>query len=174
VKPAYTGTAKSLHWLILALLIVQFVLAWMMPHIGRNTPLTTLIDLHFSFGVLILFVAAIRLIWRLTHSEPEPEAGVPPWQYQTAQMAHWLLYLLLFVVPILGWINGNWRGYSVTLFGLFQMPKVMATRAPGWSWTGDLHTLLAMYAMLPLIGLHVAAALYHHVIRRDRVLQRML
>jgi len=109
VKPAYTGTAKSLHWLILALLIVQFVLAWMMPHIGRNTPLTTLIDLHFSFGVLILFVAAIRLIWRLTHSEPEPEAGVPPWQYQTAQMAHWLLYLLLFVVPILGWINGNWR-----------------------------------------------------------------
>ena len=174
MKPAYTGTAKSLHWLILALLIVQFVLAWMMPHIGRNTPLTTLIDLHFSFGVLILFVAAIRLIWRLTHSEPEPEAGVPPWQYQTAQMAHWLLYLLLFVVPILGWINGNWRGYSVTLFGLFQMPKVMATRAPGWSWTGDLHTLLAMYAMLPLIGLHVAAALYHHVIRRDRVLQRML
>jgi len=174
VKPAYTGTAKSLHWLILALLIVQFVLAWMVPHIGRNTPLTTLIDLHFSFGVLILFVAAIRLIWRLTHSEPEPEAGVPPWQYQTAQMAHWLLYLLLFVVPILGWINGNWRGYSVTLFGLFQMPKVMATRAPGWSWTGDLHTLLAMYAMLPLIGLHVAAALYHHVIRRDRVLQRML
>ena len=174
MKPAYTGTAKSLHWLILALLIVQFVLAWMVPHIGRNTPLTTLIDLHFSFGVLILFVAAIRLIWRLTHSEPEPEAGVPPWQYQTAQMAHWLLYLLLFVVPILGWINGNWRGYSVTLFGLFQMPKVMATRAPGWSWTGDLHTLLAMYAMLPLIGLHVAAALYHHVIRRDRVLQRML
>lgn len=174
MKPAYTGTAKSLHWLILALLIVQFVLAWMMPHIGRNTPLTTLIDLHFSFGVLILFVAAIRLIWRLTHSEPEPEAGVPPWQYQTAQMVHWLLYLLLFVVPILGWINGNWRGYSVTLFGLFQMPKVMATRAPGWSWTGDLHTLLAMYAMLPLIGLHVAAALYHHVIRRDRVLQRML
>ena len=174
MKPAYTGTAKSLHWLILALLIVQFVLAWMMPHIGRNTPLTTLIDFHFSFGLLILFVVAIRLIWRLTHSEPEREAGVPPWQHQTAQIVHWLLYLLLFVVPILGWINANWRGYSVTLFGLFQMPEVMATRAPGWSWTGDLHTLLAMYAMLPLIGLHVAAALYHHVIRRDRVLQRML
>ena len=64
MKPAYTGTAKSLHWLILALLIVQFVLAWTMPHIGRNTPLTALIDLHFSFGVLILFVVAIRLICR--------------------------------------------------------------------------------------------------------------
>jgi cytochrome b561 len=54
------------------------------------------------------------------------------------------------------------------------MPKIMATRAPGWNWTGDLHTLLATYAMLALIGLHVAAALYHYVIRRDRVLQRML
>ena len=173
-KPAYTGTAKALHWLIVALLIVQFVLAWTMPHIGRNTPLTTLIDLHFSFGVLILFVVAIRLIWRLTHAEPESEDGFPPWQHQTAQVVHWLLYLLLFVVPILGWINANWRGYPVTLFGLFEMPKIMATRAPGWRWTGDLHGFLATYGMLGLVGLHVAAAMYHYVIRRDRVLQRML
>jgi cytochrome b561 len=174
VKPAYTTTAKSLHWLILALLIIQFVLAWSMPHIGRNTPLTTLINLHFSFGVLILFVVVIRLIWRVTHDEPPPEAGMPPWQHQTAQVVHWLLYLVLFVVPILGWINANWRGYRVTLFGVFQIPKIMATRAPGWNLTGDLHTLLATYAILALVGLHVVAALYHYLIRRDRVLQRML
>jgi cytochrome b561 len=174
VKPAYTGTAKLLHWLIVVLLIVQFALAWTMPHIGRNTPLTTLIDLHFSFGMLILIVAVIRLAWRVTHAEPAPEDGIPPWQHLTAQVVHWLLYILLFVVPILGWINAGWRGYPVTLFGLFDMPKIMATRAAGWNWTGDVHTLLANYAMLALVGLHVVAALYHYLIRRDGVLQRML
>lgn len=62
----------------------------------------------------------------------------------------------------------------MTLFGLFELPKIIATRAPGWNWTGDVHGFLATYALLALVGLHVAAALYHYVIRRDRVLQRML
>ena len=145
-----------------------------MPHIGRNTQPDTLINLHLSFGVLILAVAVVRLGWRLTHAEPAPEDGVPPWQVQSARVVHWLLYLLLFVVPMLGWMNASWRGFPVTVFGLFELPKLMATRAPGLRWTGDVHGLLANYAMLALVGLHVAAALYHYFIRRDGVLQRML
>ena len=86
---------------------------------------------------------------------------------------YWLLYLLLFVLPILGWINASWRGFPVIMFGL-ELPKLVATRAPGWRWTGDVHGLLANYLMLTLVGLHVAAALYHYFIRRDGVLQRML
>jgi cytochrome b561 len=77
-------------------------------------------------------------------------------------------------MPILGWINASWRGMPVTLFGLFGLPKLIGTRAPGWAWTGDVHDLLASYAILTLVGLHVAAALYHYFIRRDGVLQRML
>jgi len=73
----YTATAMTLHWLILALLIVQFIVAWTMPHIGRNTKPATLISLHFSIGVTILAVAIVRLAWRLTHTAPAPEAGVP-------------------------------------------------------------------------------------------------
>lgn len=170
---AYTGTAKALHWLILALLVAQFVVAWTMPHIGRNTPVTTLISLHFSFGVVILVVAVVRLAWRVTHGEPKPEDGVPPWQVSSARIIHWLLYLLLFVIPVLGWINASWRGMPVSMFGL-TLPQLVVTRAPGWGWTGDIHALLANYAMLGLVGVHVAAALYHFLIRRDRVLQRML
>ena len=172
-RRGYNGTAKALHWLVLALLIVQFILAWTMPHIGRNTPVTTLIGLHFSFGAVILVVAVVRLLWRLTHPEPEPD-GLPPWQLIAARLNHWLLYLLLFVVPVLGWINASWRGMPVSVFGLFEMPKLIATRAPGWGWTGDIHGLLADYAILGLVGLHVVAALYHYFIRRDGVLQRML
>ena len=145
-----------------------------MPHIGRNTQPETLINLHFSIGVLILFLAVGRLGWRLTHPEPPPLDGIPPWQVQSARVVHWLLYLLLFVVPILGWLAASWRGFPVIMFGLFELPKLLATRAPGLGWTGDVHGLLANYLMLALVGLHVAAALYHYFIRRDGVLQRML
>jgi cytochrome b561 len=169
----YTGTAKVLHWLILLLLIAQFIFAWTMPHIGRNTPVTTLISLHFTFGVIVLAVAVVRLGWRVTHREPAPADGVPPWQTATAHVVHWALYLLLFVVPILGWINASWRGMPVVMFG-YELPRLIATRAPGWQWTGDVHGLLSNYVMLGLVGLHVVAALYHHVIRRDDVLRRML
>ena len=170
---SYTGTAKTLHWLILTLLIIQFIVAWTMPHIGRNTPVTTLISLHFTVGVVILAVAVVRLAWRATHAEPKPLDGVPPWQTASAHVVHWLLYLLLFVVPLLGWINASWRGMPVVMFGL-ELPKLIATRAASWQWTGDVHGLLANYVMLALVGLHVAAALYHRFIRRYGVLQRML
>ena len=172
-RPArYTATAKTLHWLIVLLLLAQFIFAWNMPHIGRNTPVTTLISLHFTFGMVILAVAIVRLAWRATHAEPAPLDGVPPWQVQTARVIHWLLYVLLFVLPILGWINASWRGMPIVMFGV-ELPKLVGTRAPGWRWTGDVHTLLAYYVMLTLIGLHVVAGLYHHFIRRDGVLQRM-
>ncbi len=173
-RPAgYTTTAKSLHWLIVALLIAQFIFAWTMPHIGRNTPVTTLISLHFTFGIMILAVAIVRLAWRALHAEPAPLDGVPPWQVQSARVLHWLLYLLLFVIPVLGWINASYRGMPIVMFGA-ELPKLIGTRTPGWGWTGDVHHLLSYYVMLTLIGLHVLAGLYHYFIHRDGVLQRML
>ncbi|MGH6726963.1 MAG: cytochrome b, partial [Pseudolabrys sp.] len=164
-NPGYSATAKTLHWLIVALLIVQFIVAWTMPGIRRDTKPETLINLHFSVGVLILTVAVVRLAWRATHGEPAPLDGVPPWQVLSARIVHWLLYALLFVLPILGWINASWRGFPVIMFGL-ELPKLVATRAPALGWTGDVHTLLANYALLALVGLHVAAGLYHYFIRR--------
>jgi cytochrome b561 len=169
----YTGTAKALHWTIVVLLIAQFIFGWTMPHMGRNTPVTTVISLHFTFGVIILAVAIVRLGWRATHGEPAPLDGIPPWQMQSARIMHWLLYLLLFVIPLLGWMEASRRGMPVVMFGL-ELPKLLATRAPGWGWTGDVHGLLANYLMLALVALHVAAGLYHYFFRRDGVLQRML
>lgn len=169
----YTGTAKFLHWLILALLFGQFYAAWSMPHIGRNTPMTSMISLHFTIGIVILAVAAVRLAWRLTHPEPPPIDGVPPWQTASARILHWLLYLLLFVLPILGWINASWRNMPVALFG-YELPMLVGPRAPAWGWTGDVHALLSNYLLLGLVGLHVLAALYNQFVRRDGTLQRML
>ncbi|MBS0534229.1 MAG: cytochrome b [Proteobacteria bacterium] len=172
-RSSYTGAAKALHWLIVALLIAQFIFAWTMPDIRRDTPVTTLIGLHFTFGVVILAVAAIRLLFRLVRGVPEPEAGIPGWQETSSQIVHWLLYALLLIVPLLGWINADFRGMPVSLFG-YEMPHLIATRAPGWQWTGDVHGLLANYVMLALVAIHVLAALYHHFVMGDGVLRRML
>jgi cytochrome b561 len=171
-SPHYTGTAKTLHWLIVALLISQFAVAWIMPGIGRNTVPETLINLHFSIGVLIIAVAVVRLAWRVTHGELAPLDGIPPWQIASAHIVHWLLYVLLFVIPVLGWINAAYRGLPVIMFGL-ELPKLVATRVAEWRWTGNIHVLLANYVMLAVVGLHVAAALYHWLVRRDGVMQQM-
>lgn len=170
----YNSTAIALHWFILALLIAQYILGWTMPHIGRNTPVTTLISLHFSVGVVIIAVIIVRLAWRIWHRPPAHDGNVPSWQLHAASVVHGLLYLLLIVVPLLGWINASFRGMPVSLFGLVQMPALVATHAAGWAWTGDIHIAIAEFGILPLVGLHVLAALYHYFIRRDRVLQRML
>jgi cytochrome b561 len=169
----YTGTAKALHWAIVALLAGQFIVAWAMPEIRRNTVPETLINLHLSLGALILILVIVRLAWRLTHAEPAPADGLPPAQLQTARAVHFLLYVLLLAIPVLGWMSASFRGFPVTLFGLVELPSLMAKRAPGFGWTGDVHTFLS-YTMLALVGLHVAATLYHWLIRRDGVLQRML
>ncbi len=170
----YNGTAKFLHWLIVVLLIAQFIFAWTMPHIGRDTPISTLIGLHFTFGVIILAVVIVRLAWRLIQGAPPPEAGIPAWQETLSSIVHWLLYALLFVIPILGWINADWRGMPVALFGQLEMPQLIAKRAAGWQWTGDVHGLLSNYVLLAVVGLHVLAALYHHYVLGDGVLKRML
>ncbi|MEI8278081.1 MAG: cytochrome b/b6 domain-containing protein, partial [Hyphomicrobiales bacterium] len=86
---------------------------------------------------------------------------------------HYLLYALLFAIPVLGWINASWRGMPIVMFGL-ELPQLVATRAPGWGWTGDVHGLMSNYLMLALVGLHVVAALYHHYVLHDGVLKRML
>jgi len=170
----YTPVAKLLHWLMAALIVAQFVVAYLMPHIGRDTKPDTIINLHFSLGVVILAVVIVRLIWRWTHGEPAPLDGIPPWQTRSARAVHTVLYVLLLVIPILGWMNASWRGFDVNVFGLFTLPRLMPARAPGFNWTGDVHIILSWYVMLTFIGLHVEAALYHALIRRDRVLARML
>lgn len=171
---SYTPVAKLLHWLVVALLIAQYAVAWNMPHIGRDTKPDTIINLHFSFGVVILAVVLVRLVWRWTHPEPAPLDGLPPWQAKSARAVQLALYFLLIVIPLIGWMNASWRGFDVSVFGLFMLPRLMATRAPGFAWTGDIHIYLSYYFLLTLIGLHVFAALYHALVRRDRVLARML
>lgn len=169
----YDPVAKVFHWTIVVLLAVQFALAWTMPEIHRNTQPETLISLHLSFGILIILVMVLRLVWRLFHAVPLATDRVPSWQVAIARATHLLLYALLVVMPVLGWANANSRGWDVSPFGLAALPRIMAAHTPLGHTLGDVHTLLA-YVTLGLLGLHVAGALYHHFRLKDQTLARML
>lgn len=170
---SYSATAKGFHWLIVLLLTIQFVTAYLLPHIGRNTPPSTDINLHFSFGVLILVVMAARFVHRLRHPVALEAKDAPPVERFLAKTTHRLFYLILLVGPFLGWASASAHRLPVVLFGVIPLP---ALAEPGANWAnlaGDIHAT-AMWTLLCLIGLHVAAVLYHHLIRRDGTLGRML
>lgn len=168
----YDGVAQTLHWLILLLLIAQYTIAWTMPHIGRNTPNEGLVSLHFSTGVTILVVVVLRLFWRWTHPAPSLRGIVPTWQRGLAWISHALLYLVLLVLPILGWVDACFRGYAVDFFGIFTIPQFIAASPALAGRTGDIHAAVGT-VLLILVGLHVLGALYH-LARRDGVFSRML
>jgi cytochrome b561 len=169
----YNPTARALHWLIVLLVVIQFITAFAMPDIGPHATPTTLIDLHFSFGLLILIVMAIRLLHRLAHPVPLEAAGTPAWENLAALAAHRLFYLILLVGPFLGWASASAHRLPVSLFGLLRLPDIAAPRARWALQAGDIHAWM-MWVLLALAGLHAAAALYHHFVRRDGVLRRML
>lgn len=169
----YDPIAIIFHWTIVILLAVQFGVAWTMPEIHRGTQPETLINLHLSLGSLILILMALRLVWRLSHPVPLETDLAPRWQVAAAKAAHLALYLLLLVMPVLGWANANSRGWDVTLFQLIPLPSIMAAKSPLGHTLGDVHTLIA-YGALGLVALHVAGALYHHFKLKDRTLARML
>jgi cytochrome b561 len=169
---SYGRTAKVLHWLVFVLVAAQFIVAITMPDIGRGTKPDTLINLHMSLGFTIVAVIALRWVWRMGHPVPLVTADVPLWEQTVARITHRLLYGLLFVNPFLGWANASARDWDIVMFGK-ALPHLVAAQSRFGRVAGDVHVWLA-WSLLALIGLHVAAALYHHFVRHDGVLQRML
>jgi cytochrome b561 len=172
-EPGYGATAKLLHWLVFALVALQFGIAWSMPDIDRNTRPEGLVAWHLSTGILILLVIAARLGWRLAHPAPPLPLSLPPWQRSLSRLVHVLLYALLGLLPLLGWGNASSRGWDVSAFGLFRLPRLFAEGSRTGLALGDVHALCAT-VLLVLMGVHVAAALYHQFVARDRILSRML
>ncbi len=169
----YSPVAKTLHWLVVLLIVIQFVTAFLLPDIGPNTPPSGVISMHFSFGVTILAVMVIRFVHRLLHPVPLEASAAPAWERLLAKTVHRLIYLILLVSPVLGWASASAHRLAVRPFGIFELPAIAAPKAHWALVAGDIH-MLAMWTLLVLIGLHVAGALFHQIVRRDDTLQRML
>jgi cytochrome b561 len=168
----YGTTAKVFHWLIVALLIVQFPLGWLMPHIHHGMKPGDAMTFHISFGITLLALIVLRFFWRITHPVA-PASSLPAWQQLVSEAVHWLLYALVFATTMTGWIFASERGWSISLFFATPLPMLpiegsLLARSIG-NWHGAME-----WSLLLLIGAHVVAAMAHTFIFRDRIMQRML
>jgi cytochrome b561 len=170
-QQGYSFWHKSFHWLVFALVSAQYVVGSVMPHIGKNTEDESWVSWHISIGAAIMFFVLLRLVWRLMR--PVRLLAMPPWQAHLANFTHMGLYTLILIMTVLGWAATSYRGWTVWLFGIVPLPALAAKGTPWAHTAGDIHDFL-VYVLLALIVLHIAAALYHHFIVRDRTLQRML
>jgi cytochrome b561 len=171
-RSPYGTTAKVFHWLIVVLLLVQYPLGWLMPDIHQGMKPGAAMTLHISFGIVILILIVLRFVWRLTHPVA-PENSLPAWQRVTSEAMHWLLYLLVLATTITGWLFASFRGWSMSFFFLTPMPMLASDNAAAGKTIDGWHQAME-WALLVVIGIHVAAALAHIFIYRDRIMQRML
>jgi cytochrome b561 len=170
----YTLTAILLHWLIALLIISAFFLGVTMVDIHGITP-TKLryFSWHKWLGVTVLGLASIRLLWRLTHTPPAYPANMPNWQHKAASGLHGLLYVLMFAIPVSGYIYSLSAGIPIVYLGIIPLPVFMGPNPELKPLLKELHYLLNM-SMLALVCAHVLAALKHQLIDRDGVLNRIL
>jgi cytochrome b561 len=170
-RPSYDAVARTLHWLTVLLVAVQFVIGWTMPDVHKDTQPVNVIAWHLGVGATLVAVMAMRVIWRSTHW-PMP-AELPPLLSVVARITHVLLYATLVAVPLLGWMNASSRGWTVRLLGIVPYPALSEPGSTFGHEMGDVHGILA-WVLFALIGLHVVAALFHRFVLKDHVLQRML
>jgi len=151
---------------------VQYLIGWLMPDIHRGMKPGAGMTFHISFGITILVLIVLRFAWRLTHPVA-PESSLAPWQRLSAEAVHWILYVLVLATTVSGWLFASYRGWGVSLFYLFPLPMLTPENAAAGKAIDGLHQV-AEWALLVFIGLHVASALAHVFIYRDRIMQRML
>ena len=163
----------GMHWLTLLLLIAVYALIELRDIYPKGSAGHELMKTwHFMLGMAVLAVVLVRLPLRLALQAPPITPPPPAWQEQLAHAMHWALYGFLIVMPLLGWLTLSAKGQPIPFFGL-ELPALMGPdRATARNLEG-IHELIGNLGFF-LIGLHAAAALWHHYFMRDDTLERML
>jgi len=170
----YGHVAQLLHWVVVGLIIAQFVLASTAEDLPRlSAHRLEITALHKSLGITVLLLAAVRLVWRAVSPPPLLPASMKPWERAAAQAVHWGLYGVMFALPLSGWMWSSASNYPVSWFGLVQLPDLVQPGKDLKDLFHEGHEILGTL-LLVLAALHVLAALKHHFIDRDTVLRRML
>jgi cytochrome b561 len=168
----YNLPSVALHWLTAAAALLQVPLAWYMIDQRMSPEKFANYALHKSIGVTIFALTALRLAWRTLHRPPAPVA-MPAWQLHASTATHWTLYMLLFAMPLTGWMNSSAANFPVSVFGLFTLPNLVSPDAALQETMESIHEWLS-YLFIGLVLVHAVAALHHHAIARDATLARMV
>jgi cytochrome b561 len=175
---AYSPVMKTIHWTTLALVLALFLLGWTMGGLDLSGPwLASLYGWHKSLGLTVLILTLFRYAWRVGHPAPPLPPGLRPWEIRLVHLVHNLLYILLVVQPLTGWLLHSAVPNTDRFFGLFPIPTLPWLAALGRDQAlvevvEDVHGTGAALLVVVVV-LHVGAALKHHFLIRDDVLLRM-
>lgn len=169
----YTAIAQLFHWVIAALIVTQFALGWTAVDLPLGMHKLAMFARHKSFGMTVLMLAILRLLWRFKHPPPELPAAMTGIERTLARATHVAFYVLLFAMPITGWMMSSAKNYSVSWFGLFTWPNLIPQNEAAFDFLKSTHDYLSD-ALFVIAVLHILAALKHHFWNRDDVFLRML
>ncbi len=169
----YSRTAIALHWLIALLVFSLFPLGLYMSDLPFSPGRLKLYSYHKWLGVTVFMLAIVRLAWRLTHPAPPPPAGMPAWQRIAATATHHMLYALLILVPLSGWLMSSAKGFQTVYLGIIPLPDLLTKDKALGDALLVVHQALN-FTLAALVATHLGAALKHYFVDRDEVLGRMI
>jgi cytochrome b561 len=168
----YANVAIALHWVVALLVIGQLFFGWYLTDVPRGgAGRGTLVNLHKSIGLTIWLLVWVRLGWRWGHRPPPPAPFLAQWQRSAAAATHWALYACLFVMPLAGYLGSNFSKHGILLYGTVRLPPWGPDDKGVYEFFRNIHNGAA-WVLAALVSIHIAAALYHAVVR-DGVVGRM-
>ena len=165
--------AKTFHWLTVLLLVGSFTLALLLMDLPLSPRKLQLYSWHKWAGATIFLLTILRLGWRLANPVPQLPTRMPRWQQRLARLSHAALYSILLVMPLTGWVMSSALNLPLVYLGVIYVPSPFGVDQALGEAMKIVHGTLAV-TLLALIVIHMAGALYHHLILRDDVLRRML
>jgi cytochrome b561 len=170
---AWGSVAKSLHWIIAALIFTQFALGWTAEQWHRSPTKVDLFVWHKSIGILVLTLVVLRVLWRLSGGVPELPSGMSRLERRLAAASHALLYALILAMPLSGWVINSAANFPLKIFWLVPLPDITPPSKAIQAIAEDVHLAL-FWTLAAIVTLHVVAAFRHHFVQHDDVLLRML
>jgi cytochrome b561 len=167
-----TGS-RAFHWATFVLLIASFGIGWTMIGLPLGPSKLQAYSWHKSVGVTVFLVTIVRLGWRCANPPPPLPGSMPGWQKGASRLSHAGLYGLLLIMPVSGWVMSSALGVTTVYFGLVPLPDLIAPDYEFGQTLAWFHYLLGL-ALAILIGIHIAAAVYHHFVLGDEIAKRML
>jgi cytochrome b561 len=169
---SYGWLTKVFHWLISFMIITLLIVGFTMASMEPSDQKWQLYAGHKATGVIVLSLVVLRFLWRLVNTQVLLPIDIPAWQKAAARSTHYILYFFMFMMPISGIMMSRLGGHDIDVFGMFTihaLEKNPDIAKLFWQFHG-----YAAIGFVTMIVLHILAGLYHHFIRKDRVLMRMI
>lgn len=170
----YGLVSRILHWTLAVLMLGLVWLGWVLVGMGYYDPwYYTAETAHESLGMLVLALAAFKLVWMLPSPAPAPQPELKSWERGGSKLVHGLLFLSMFLLPLTGYLTSTSDGAAVPFFDWFEIPALVPVSDGLRDWSIDAH-FYGAYSMLVLAILHAGAALKHQFIDGHGTLRRMI